>query len=212
MRARCSRLVLRKPRPHSELLARGHAYSVAARPLLLGERRRNVSYLATRIRARRYARLRRFILIATLVLPVLGVGANITPAAATYHPGVYQWHSVYFPDGTYQGADKNQADFYTWSDGTESVSNLYAGISRGPYHPGTFMVYDNAWVLNYDGSTALYVNFYRTDCGLYCVWNQNIWSGWTTVYAQSQYSLMQHVIYWGCCRTASQPVMLLNWP
>lgn len=52
----------------------------------------------------------------------LTLATSIT-AAATYHPGAYQWHQVYFPDGLYQGSDLNEADYYTWSEGTVSVSN-----------------------------------------------------------------------------------------
>jgi len=81
----------------------------------------------------------------------LTLATSIT-AAATYHPGAYQWHQVYFPDGPYQGSDLNDADYYTWTEGTVSVSNMYAGISCGTNHPGTVMNWVNAWLYNYDGS------------------------------------------------------------
>lgn len=157
-------------------------------------------------------RARGILIAVALMLPFGAVAANVTPAAATYHPGVYQWTSMYLLDGSYQGASKNQADFYTWSDGTESVSNLYAGLSRGPYHPGQTMTYQDTWLLNYNGTRALYVTFARIDCGLNCTWSQTIWSGWVTVYAQSQYGLMQHKVYGGANRAYQEPAMAMYWP
>lgn len=133
-------------------------------------------------------------------------------ATATYHPGRYQWYSVYLQDGSFQGQDLNEADYYTWSDGTESVSDMYAGIARSSNNYGTTMTWVNAWLYNYDGSVPLYVYWSRFDCGLSCSWTQKMWSGWKTVQAQSHYGLMSHGIYWGCCQGYSQHTMAMYWP
>jgi hypothetical protein len=138
--------------------------------------------------------------------------ATPAEAAATYHPGAYSWHYVYLPDNSYQGADLNQADYYMWSDGTESVSNMYAGISRSSNNAGTTMIWSNAWLYNYDGTVPLYVYWARNDCGLGCYWSQNMWSGWKTVQAQSHYGITVHGIYGGCCRYYAEPTMGLWWP
>lgn len=141
--------------------------------------------------------------------------AFVTPslAAAIYYPGAEQWDGVYLPDGSYQGASLNRADYYTWSDGTESVSNMYGGLNRSYNNPGTSMIWKDAWLHNYDGTVPLYVTWGgRADCGLGCEWDQNVSSGWQTIRAQSQYCMMVHGVYWGCCRGYSQPVLALWWP
>lgn len=151
-------------------------------------------------------------LLASLLPAAILVVAAPTEAAATYHAGAYQWHDVYWLDNSYEGSDLNEADYYTWSDGTESVIAMYGGIYRSANNAGSIMIWHDAWLYNYDGTVPLYVRWVRNDCGLNCSWTQKVWSGWQAVQAQSHYGIMAHRIYIGCCRAYDDVYMGLWWP
>jgi hypothetical protein len=151
-------------------------------------------------------------LMAALLPAAALLLSSPTSALATYYPNAIQWHYVYLPDNSYQGADLNQASYYTWSDGTESVSSMTGGIYRSGNNRGQIMSWHDAWLYNYNGTVPLYVYWVRNDCGANCEWIQQVWSGWQTVQSQSHYGIMVHGIYWGCCRGYSEPSMGLWWP
>lgn len=132
-------------------------------------------------------------------------------AAATYKPGYGSWHDLYYLDGAWLGQDLNQVDYYTWSDGTESVSNVYGGIYRSYQDQGLGpIIWRNPDVLNRNGTAAWYISYGHNDAGYGNTWYQIVWQGWFTVYAQSDYGMLQHLTNAGAGRW--QPSQPLWWP
>src|SRR5260370_18484415 len=118
------------------------------------------------------------VVAVSLALAGTGLFATATPAAAIYHPNYYQWHNIYALDGAWVGQDLNEVNYYTWSDGTESVSDMYAGLYRSTQDQNLCCLnWDNPWLTNRDGSVPLSLRWGRPDCGLECEWVQDMWSG-----------------------------------
>ena len=132
-------------------------------------------------------------------------------ANATYHPGTYQDLYLYYLDGTtYMGYSEITVDYYTWSDGTESVSNMYAALSRSTNAPTITLNWRQPVVINYDGSTAYNTFWVRADCGLGCYWYQQFYQGWFTVQAWYIYGVASYGVVGGADRWSDN--MGLYWP
>ncbi len=156
------------------------------------------------------------LLAALIPVATMWFAAGVPATAATWpicSYGIQVSHLVYLPyDGSYEGMDLLSADYCSNSNGTITVTNLYAGIYRSNKNAGTKMIWHDAWLFNYDGSTAFSVAFARSDCGLSCNWEQKFWSGSRTVQARSHWAIMQHGIYGGCCSYSFHPSRALTWP
>ncbi len=151
------------------------------------------------------------LLIASAILAVAATLTIATPAAATYHQNYGLWHDLYYLDGVWVGTDLNQVNYYTWSDGTESVSDIYGGLYRSYNDQGLCcMRWYNPWLTNRDGSVPLSLSWTRYDCGYGCQWVQKVWSGWVTVRANYDYGLDQHNTALAAARWA--PYLVLYWP
>src|SRR5438552_18035493 len=134
--------------------------------------------------------------LAAIAVALLVSVGSAKPASATYHPSTYSNHYLYYIDGTYMGYMEMQVDYYTWSDGTESVSNMYAGLYRSYNYAGITVNWRQPDVLNYNGSAAYNTYWAKPDNGPGSYWFVQFYQGWFTVYAQYNYGIAKyHAIY-----------------
>ena len=150
------------------------------------------------------------LLILAVLLAMSAALVTAKPAGAIFHPAYQRWHDLYYLDGAWLGMDMNGVMYSSNSDGTETVTHMYAGVYRSTADWGLCCIlWRNPWLTNRDGTVPLSLVWGKMDCGYGCQWVVDMWQGSVKIKANKAYGMMQHETLIGGGRWA--PYMVIPW-